>query len=248
MDARLLEDRLGELGPRAVPLRGDVPDAWRELDQLTCRFGKMTDVGWRTALVVDDCHFFALGSERKHRSDEVLPSPTEEPGAADDPALAHFPLTRELGLPVDGERSRHIGLEVRLALPAVEDVVRRVADDRCAERDDVPRSLDVHASRFLGVAFRPVDVGPGRSVQNEPRLIVEREPSDVELFARARVSLRKDLGEGSPELPAGAGDQETLSRSDKIGDLVLQSSTTRGSSQGIPYSSGSAGSYSSVTW
>ena len=38
------------------------------------------------------------------------------------------------------------------------------------------------------------------------------------------------------------------SRSERIGDSVLQRCFTRGSDQQTPYSSGSSGSYSSVTW
>ena len=62
-----------------------------------------------------------------------------------------------------------------------------------------------------------------------------------DLLARQRLLQR------AAELAAGAGDQVPLSRSDRIGDRVLQTSTTRGSSHGTPCSSGSAGSYSSVT-
>ena len=57
------------------------------------------------------------------------------------------------------------------------------------------------------------------------------------------LSLEKRL----PELPSGAG-YEDASRADRIGVRVLHRSATRGSSQGISCSSGSAGSYSSVTW
>jgi hypothetical protein len=86
-------------------------------------------------------------------------------------------------------------------------------------------------------------------VQHEARLEVERALRDVELTARERLGLGEDLDERSTELPARARDQgEAWSRSDRIGDLVLQSSATRGSSHGTSCSSGSAGSYSSVTW
>jgi hypothetical protein len=70
---------------------------------------------------------------------------------------------------------------------------------------------------------------------------------DIELLTRPRVRLRKDLGQRLAELATRAG-YEDASRSDRIGDDVLQSPRTRGSSQGMPCSSGSAGSYSSVTW
>ena len=56
------------------------------------------------------------------------------------------------------------------------------------------------------------------------------------------------LGERAAELAVRAGDQDAASRSDRTGDCVLQRCLMRGSFHGIPCSSGSAGSYSSVTW
>src|SRR5206468_5596742 len=138
-------------------------------------------------------------------------------------------------------------LDVRLALRAVEDVVGGVVDDRRAERGHVARAGDVDELCSGRVGLRAVDVRPRGSVQDELRLGRDR-LRDVELRARARGCLRKGLLQRDAELPAGAGDQDTLSRSDRIGDLVLQRSTTRGSFQGTPCSSGSAASYSSVTW
>ena len=61
---------------------------------------------------------------------------------------------------------------------------------------------------------------------------------------------RELLGERPAELPARAGDyvHACRSRSERSGVSVLQRCLTRGSAQQIPCSSGSAGSYSSVTW
>src|SRR6266536_5655288 len=248
-DARLLEDRLGELGPRAVALRGHMPDPLWQLEQVACRLGEMAYERGASALVVDDRDFLALGSEGEHRADKVLPGPPEEPGAADDPAGPHLALALELRAPVHGEWARLVRLDVGLTFATVEDVIGREVDDRRTERDDVPRPGDVHPLGALRVGFRPVHVRPGRRVQHEARLDFDRGLRDVELVARACVSLGEDLGEGSAELPAGPGDQDAAwSRSDRIGDFVLQRSTTRGSSQGTSCSSGSAGSYSSVTW
>ena len=70
---------------------------------------------------------------------------------------------------------------------------------------------------------------------------------DVELGARARVGLGEDLAQRRAKLAARARNQ-TTSRSDRIGDLVLQRSATRGSFHATPCSSGWAASYSSVTW
>jgi hypothetical protein len=72
---------------------------------------------------------------------------------------------------------------------------------------------------------------------------------DVELVPTERVCVRENLRESGAQLAAGARDQDAaVSLSDRIGDCVLQRCRTRGSSQEIPCSSGSAGSYSSVTW
>ena len=74
-------------------------------------------------------------------------------------------------------------------------------------------------------------------------------PRDVELEPAERVCVREALGEGGAQLAAGARDQDAaVSLWDRIGDCVLQRCRTRGSSQEIPCSSGSAASYSSVTW
>src|SRR5262249_24379034 len=133
------------------------------------------------------------------------------------------------------------------ALGAVEDVVGREVDGRRSERGNVPRPGDVDELRAGRVALGAVDVGPRRGVQHERRLCRER-PRDVEFRPRARVRLGKGLSQRGAELAACARYEETASRYDRIGDLVLQRSTTRGSFHGTPCSSGSAGSYSSVTW
>ena len=70
---------------------------------------------------------------------------------------------------------------------------------------------------------------------------------DVEICTRPGVRVWKDLLQRGAELAAGAGDQETASRSERIGDSVLQRCATRGSFHGTSCSSGSSRSYSSVT-
>src|SRR5262249_46358031 len=133
------------------------------------------------------------------------------------------------------------------ALGAVEDVVGREVDDRHAQRGDVPRPRDVDELRAGGVALGAVDVGPGGGGQHQRRVRRGR-PRDGQLPPRARVRPPKGPPQRGAELAACARYEETASRSDRIGDLVLQRSTTRGSFHGTPCSSGSAGSYSSVTW
>ena len=126
----------------------------------------MAHVGRAAELVVDDPHLVALASELQHRPHKVLARPAEEPGAPDDPAVADLALARELRAPVDRERARLVRLDVRLALAPVEHVVGRVVDDRHADRDDVARPDDVNELGAGWVRLGPVDVGPGRRVQD----------------------------------------------------------------------------------
>jgi len=111
-------------------------------------------------------------------------------------------------------------------------------------------TADVHRRRPLRVVLRTVDVGPGRRVQDEIRVEpLRRRERDVPLGTRERRRAGERLDERGAELAAGARyeDAAPWSRSERIGDRVLQRSTTRGSFHGTPFSSGSAGSYSSVT-
>ena len=133
----------------------------RQLEQLARRLGQVADVGRRAQLVGDHAHLVALGAEPQHRPDEVRAGPAEEPRAAHDPALAHLALALELRAAVDRERARLVGLDVRLALRAVEDVVGRVVDDRHAERGDVARAVHVRRAR----APAGSDSAPSTSVQ-----------------------------------------------------------------------------------
>ena len=112
------------------------------------------------------------------------------------------------------------------------------------------RPADVDGGSLLRVLFREIDVGPGGRVQDE---VESSEPGrrgelDVPLLARQSERVGKLFAERAAELAGCAGDQDPLSRSERVGDVVLQRSRTRGSSHGIPCSSGSAASYSSVTW
>ena len=109
---------------------------------------------------------------------------------------------------------------------------------------------DVDGRRFLRMLLGEVDVCPGRSVQDQiGRLeLGRRRELDIPVVPSERKRLGELLRERAAELPGCAGDQDSLSRSDRIGDVVLQRSRTRGSSHAMSCSSGSAGSYSSVTW
>ena len=215
------------------------------------RFREMADERRRAALVVDDRHLVLLRAELEHRPHEVLARPAEEPRGAHDPALANLVLALELRPPVDRQGPWLVGLDVRPGLRAVEDVVRREVDDGRAESNDVASPLDVHLRRPFRIDLRAVDVGPGRRVEHQVTVCYEvgLGARDVPVGPRERVGGGKRLGKRGAELPAGAGDQDAAwSRSDRIGDLVLHRSTTRGSFHGTSCSSGSPGSYSSVTW
>ena len=101
VEAGLLEDRLGELGPGALAARRDVVRAVRKLEDVLRRLREMADERRRAALVVDDRHLVLLRAELEHRPHEVLARPAEEPRGAHDPALAHLALALELRPPVD---------------------------------------------------------------------------------------------------------------------------------------------------
>ena len=214
----------------------------------------MPDVGRTPPLIVDDCDLVALGAESKHRADEVVPGRAEEPGRADDPrVLAGRSLAVELRAAVGRERRRSVGLDVWLLLRAVEDVVGRKDDERGTELRRVRDAADVDRGRLLRLVLGAVDVGPRSRMQDEvgpktggrgQRDVPVRVAQGHELVPRER------LPERAAELAARPGDQDATaaSRAERIGVAVDHSSLTRGSSHGIPRSSGSAGSYSSVTW
>ena len=74
----------------------------------------------------------------------------------------------------------------------------------------------------------------------------DQDAERVHLRARQAARTRECLDERGAKLAAGSG-YDDASRVDRIGDCVLQRWRTRSSSQGMPCSSGFAGSYSSVT-
>ncbi len=139
---------------------------------------------------------------------------------------------------------------IRRRFRPVEDVVGRPHDERGAERRRVLDAADVDGGGFLWVVLGAVDIGPGRRVQHE--LARDARGSgvrDVPVGAGEPPRFRERLEQCVPELPTGAGYEDaTASRDDRIGVCVLHSSLTRGSSQASECSSGSAGSYSRVTW
>jgi len=110
-------------------------------------------------------------------------------------------------------------------------------------------AADVDRSRLLRLELGLIDVRPSGGVQDEIGRLEPRRRRELDVPAAAveRDGVRKFLRKRATELTGRTGDQDPLSRSDRIGDVVLQRSRTRGSSHAMPCSSGSAGSYSSVT-
>ena len=101
-------------------------------------------------------------------------------------------------------------------------------------------STSVHAAVCRTRSSSPCDTVSLGGLRDVPVLVAQSH----EVVVRERVLER------AAELAAGARDQDATaaSRADRIGVLVLHRSATRGSFQGIVCSSGSAGSYSAVTW
>ena len=138
----LREDRLREVGPRAVAVGGDVVDAVRQVEHRagSRRRGGRRRSGeprWSSTTATSSCS----APSAQHRADEVVAGRAEEPRRADDPAVAHLALAarascgrrRRAG---SGRSDSTYGSRLR----AVEDVVGREVDDRRAAGDDVRAS------------------------------------------------------------------------------------------------------------
>ena len=232
-----------------------MPDSERRavVDQLARGRGEVPDVGRAATLVVDHRDLVPLGAEPEHRAHEVVSRLAEEPRRADDPrTLAGGRLPLELRAAVDGEWGRRVRLDVRCALRPVEHVVGRERHERRAERGRVRRASDVRSRRGLRIVFGAVDVRPRRSVEHEVRGPRQRRGLEAHVPGRPgqceHLVAGERLRERAAQLAARPRDQGTASRAERIGVVVLHRWATRGSFHGTPCSSGSSGSYSSVTW
>src|SRR5215211_144311 len=174
----------------------------------------MADIRGTPALVVDDAHLVLPAGEREHRA------------------------------AVDRKRVWLVGLDIWRALRPVEHIVRREIHHGRPQRDDVARSLDVHAECGVAFCLRAVDIRPSSRVKNQlwPKI------QGLGHVIWTRVCCGESLLQGGSELPLSPGYEDARSRSERIGDRVLQMSRTRGSSHGMLCSSASDGSYSAVTW
>src|SRR5262249_11935459 len=147
---------------------------------------------------------------------------------------------------------RRVRFDVRLVLRAGGDVVGGGVEPTQNELGDTARAAPGDPGGHLRGFLRGVPRGPrGGAPDGRHPETGRREGGDVPVGARQRedVVSGERLLQRTPELTTRAGDQDSaVSRSDRIGDLVLHRSTTRGSSHGHSCSSGSPASYSSVTW
>ena len=176
LDLGLLEDLARELIPGAGAGGRHVVDAELDpLDQADEPVGEVPGVGRRADLVADDEHLAVVGRKAQHRLDEVAAADPEQPRGADDEVAfvggRGRVLAGELGPAVGGERRRLVGLDVWLALGAVEDVVAGDVDDAgaagCGGRGDVPRPVAIDGHRRLLGLLGAVDVGPGGAVDDD---------------------------------------------------------------------------------
>ena len=198
----------------------------------------MADVGRAAALVVDDRDLVALGAEPQHRAQEVLRGRAEEPRRAHDPRAARRPRPRRAASCARMRRAATARPTRRTARASPRRRRSRVEQTTSGAPSSAAccDAADVDRGRALRVVLGAVDVRPRGRVQDEvaPRARRRRE-RDVPVGARrAPRASGKRLEQRVPELPARAGDQDAAawSRSERIGDRVLQRSTTRGSSHG----------------
>ena len=151
--AGLLEDRLRELRPRAVAVGGDVPDAEGEVERRLAspRPGARRTSGeprWSSTTATSSRSAPSLSIVRT----KFEPRRPEEPRAAHDPRLlARGGLAVKLRAAVRGGGVRAVGLDVRLPLAPVEDVVARV------RRRAAPRAPRRGSCRRRSPRPRPAD-------------------------------------------------------------------------------------------
>ena len=221
----------------ASPVRCEVPDpeaAGRAAHASPRRGGPRRSEPCAGRPTTADLITFAR--EFEHRPDEVLPGRAEQPGTAHDPRLLSCrALAEQLRASVRRDRVRRVGLDVRLDLAAVEDVIGGVVNERGAELRDVARAADVDGGRLLRVVLCAVDIRPGGCVENELRSgELGRRKRHVPLGTgqchRGRETPRASAWPSWP--PAPVIRIALWSRSDRIGDVVLQRSATRGSFHG----------------
>ena len=252
VEARLLEDRLARTRPtctRRRRRRGRCRTAARAARASPRRDGRRRSAsraGRRRRAPRP-----ARAPSRSIVRTKLWPVQPKSHDDADDPALA-APRARRRASSARSTDSglRLVRLDVRLALRPVEDVVGREVDDRRAER-----RRRCACRRRSRAPRRPGRPRRRRRRSRRPRAARGRVSSesgcgDVELRARrARPPPETPRASARAELAAGAGDQDAACPAPRGSAIrCSRGGATRGSSHGTPCSSGSAGSYSSVTW
>ncbi len=244
LDLGLLEDLPRELVPGARALRGHVVDPELDaLDQADEAVGQVPGVGRRADLIADDEDLAVIGGEAQHRLDEVAAADAEKPRGADDEVAlvggCGRVLPGQLRAAVGRERRRLVGLDVGLALGAVEDVVAGDVDDAGAVLGGggghVARPLAVDRHRRLLGLLGAVDVGPGGAVDDdvgplELEFLHHRGGvGDVELGAAEADDVVAGVARGqhhiAAEHPRCAGDQH-LHRLDPVLVATIRISRT----------------------
>ena len=203
-----------------------MPTSPRRSASSTSASARWTGPGRAADLVGDDADLVALVAEREHRVDEVAPAGAEQPGGAHDRVLVggggDLLLAGQLRATIGADRVHRVGLQPRLALGAVEDVVGRdVHDARTAlggRARDIARAVAVDGGRGGLGRLGAVDVGPRGAVDHRARLGRRDDAAhvvgigDVELGAGEGEDVVPQPGGGSgdglPEHPRAAGDQQ----------------------------------------
>jgi hypothetical protein len=198
----------------------------RALGELDERPRQVPGPGRAADLVGHDGDLLAPGAEHEHGVDEVAPAGAVQPrGAHDDVGRVGGGdelLAGQLRLAVDAQRRHRIGLHPRLALGAVEDVVRRDVHDPRPDllrgRGHVAGAAGVDGLRQAPVGLRAVDVGVRGAVHDRRRAdLVQHAPrggrvGHVELGPARGVDVvaqrDRPLHDGPAEHPAGPRDEQ----------------------------------------
>ena len=136
VEARLLEDRLREVGPRAVAVRGDVPEARAGGPRRRARAWPRRDGRRRSGLPRWSSTTATSSRSAPSRSivrRKLCPvEPKSQEVRTTHASVTGCRLAVELRPAVRGQRVRPVRLDVRRALAPVEDVVGRVRHERRA--------------------------------------------------------------------------------------------------------------------
>ena len=239
-DAGLFEDCFCKPCPRALAVRGQVPDSARR--------GRR-DPPWRRP--GGRCRWGNRAGPRRH-APRLAPRPAGASSAGSSyrsgqRARTYGRSTRPLPRPplraASSGRRPTAGSQRPTRRRAALCVRRRHSRSRSrrwrAERGDVRGATDVDCRSSLGIFLGPVDIGPGRRVE---RQVWDREARGrrkghvpICIVERDHVVGGERLTERGAELASGARDQDasTASRAESVGLSVLHRCLTRGSSQGM---------------